>query len=59
MLACIVMFAAIAVNTIGLPQSEKLYVTCAAVILTLCPVINTIIMAVGVWGGIMMFLDTD
>lgn len=59
MLACLVMFAAIAVNSVGLPKTDKGYLTCAAVFIMLCPVINTVIMLIGVWGGIMMFLDTD
>jgi len=59
MLACLVMFAAIAVNSIGWPSPDKGYLTCAAAFITLCPVINTVVMLIGVWGGIMMFLDTD
>ena len=58
-LLCLVMFAAIAVNIAGLPKTDRGYVACAAAFFTLCPIINTVVVLIGVCGGVMMLLDTD
>lgn len=54
-LLCLIMFAAIAVNTEGVPNGQRTIVVVVSVFCILCPGINTLIAAGGVVGGLLLY----
>lgn len=53
-LVCIFIFAAIVVNTITMPESERNYLAVVAVFCIICPVINTLVAIAGITAGIIV-----